>query len=129
MSPDSLRLALQILGVVIGGGILEFIRRLINRRAELRELDAKSSAVALDSANAYIKTLQDGERAVRAELAAVHTRLDTRDTEIARLRDLVAEERREAARVRTELGIVRADLDIARAQIAELTRRAGSSPS
>lgn len=121
MNPDTFRLALQIIGVVIGGGILEFARRMINRRAELRELDSRSSAVALESQNSYIKTLQEGEKTLRRELVEVNLRLDKKDVEIERLKELVATERRDTGRVRTELGIVRGDLDIAQAQIAKLT--------
>lgn len=123
MNPDSLRLALQIIGVVVGGGILEFARRMINRRAELRELDSKSSATAIESQNSYIKTLQEGEKAAREQNSELNKRLSEKDEEINRLRELVATERRETARVRTDLGIVRADLDIAQSQIAKLNFR------
>lgn len=124
MSPDTLRLALQIIGVVIGGGILEFFRRvLFYRKAELKELDSKSTATALDSANEYIKTLQGGEKAVRLEVELLNKRLDERDAEIGRLKDLITDERRETNRIRAELGLAKSDLDVARSQVVELSRR------
>lgn len=123
MDDNTLRLVLQITGAAVGGGILEFIRRLLNRRAEMKKLDSQANATALDSANSYIKTLQEGEKAVRVTLAQLTKRLDDKDSEIDRMAELLATERRENSRIQQDLSVVRADLAVAQLQITELSRR------
>lgn len=124
MNPDTLRLILtSATAVLVGGGGLRLFEFLLRRRSDLRKLDSEADSMRLDSANAYIKTLQEGERAVRADLAALNERLDEKDRQVELLREALADERRETARGRTELAVIRADLDVARVQVVELTRR------
>lgn len=130
MNPDTLRLILtSATAVLVGGGGLRLVEFLLRRRSDLRKLDSEADAMRLDSANAYIKTLQEGERAVRADLAVLNARLDEKDTQMERLREALADERREAARARTELAVIRSDLDVARAQVVELSRRLQPPPT
>ena len=120
MNPDTLRLVLQIVGVVVGGGILEFIRRLLARRAELRNLNAQSDATALDSANAYVKTLQESETGLRAEIQRMQKEWNA---ERVMSTDALANATRELERIQSELARRNADLAVAHAQISELGGR------
>lgn len=117
MTADTLRLVLQIVGVVVGGGILEFIRRLLARRAELRNLNAQTDATALDSATAYVKTLQESETALRAEIQRMRKEWDA---ERAVSTDALNNAMREVERAHAELARVKADLVVAQAQINQL---------
>lgn len=120
MNPDTLRLVLQIVGVVVGGGILEFIRRLLARRAELRNLNAQSDATALDSANAYVKTLQESETGLRTEIQRMQKEWNA---ERVMSTEALANATRELERLQAELARRNADLAVAHAQISELGGR------
>jgi len=120
VNPDTLRLVLQITGVVVGGGILEFIRRLLARRAELRNLNAQSDATALDSANAYVKTLQESETGLRAEIQRMQKEWNA---ERVMSTEALANATRELERIQAELARCKADLAVAHAQISELGGR------
>lgn len=127
MTADTLRLILQIIGVVVGGGILEFARRMLARRAELRNLNTQTDATALGAANEYVKTLQDSEKALRAEIAEL--KADIRrmqnewNAERAVAADSLASSSREIQRAHAELARCKADLVVAQSQIAELGGR------
>lgn len=120
MNPDTLRLVLQITGVVVGGGILEFIRRMLARRAELRNLNTQSDATALDSANAYVRTLQESETALRAEIQRMQKEWNA---ERVMAKDSLASAARELERIQADLARYKADLAVAQAQISELGGR------
>lgn len=120
MSADTLRLVLQIIGVVVGGGILEFLRRMVNRRVELRKLAAETGATTLDAQNAYVKTLQDAEAALRAEL---RRQADQFTAERVVLKDALEAATREVDRAHAALARTKADLVVAQSQIAELGGR------
>lgn len=120
MNPDSLRLVLQITGVVVGGGILEFIRRLLARRAELRNLNAQSDATALEAANAYVQTIQASEKSLREEIRRVQAACDAE--RIAATEALV-NATREVERAHAELARTKADLAVANAHVVELGGR------
>lgn len=127
MNPDTLRLILQITGVVVGGGILEFIRRLLARRAELRNLNAQSDATALDSANKYVQTLQAGDKARLEEIEALKNENRRMQGEWNAERivstEALTSATREVERAHAELARVKADLAVATAQISELGGR------
>lgn len=127
MNADTLRLVLQIIGVVVGGGILEFFRRMLARRAELRQLNVQSDSTALDSANAYVKTLQEAEKALRAEIVELKTearRMQAEwNAERAAARDSLNNAIREVERSHADLARAKADLVVAQAQIVELGGR------
>jgi flagellar motility protein MotE (MotC chaperone) len=124
VSADTLRLVLQIVGVVVGGGILEFIRRMLARRAELRNLNTQSDATALGAANEYVKTLQDADKALRGEITDLKAEIRRMQTEWNAERvvatDALNASTRQLERALTELARTKADLVVARAQITEL---------
>jgi HAMP domain-containing protein len=127
VNADTLRLVLQIVGVVVGGGILEFVRRMLARRAELRNLNTQTDATALGAANDYVKTLQDADKALRAEITDLKTEIRRMQTEWNAERvvatDALTNSTRELERALTELARTKADLVVARAQITELGGR------
>lgn len=136
MSPELVQVVLSATAVILGGAFLEFLRRMLpkTRRAELRTLDAASDSAELVSANAYIITLQAGEKALRlietelrVEVAAlkleIRTLQRTWDVERAANTDALDHSTREVARFGAELARVRADLVVAQAQIVALGAR------
>jgi multidrug resistance efflux pump len=127
VNPDTLRLILQITGVVVGGGILEFARRMLARRAELRNLNTQSDATALGAANEYVKTLQGADKALRAEIAELKTEIRRMQNEWNAERsvatDALTNSTREVERSHAELARTKADLVVAQAQISELGGR------
>ena len=124
MNPDTLRLILQITGVVVGGGILEFARRMLARRAELRNLNTQSDATALGAANEYVKTLQEADKTLRAEIAELKAEIRRMQSEWNAERavasDSLTNATREVERAHADLARCKADLAVARAQISEL---------
>lgn len=127
MSPDTLRLVLQIIGVVVGGGILEFARRMLARRAELRNLNTQSDATALGAANEYVKTLQDADRALRGEITELKMEIrrmrNEWDAERVASTDAVTNSSRTLQGALAKLARTEADLVVAHAQIVELGAR------
>jgi predicted nucleic acid-binding Zn-ribbon protein len=127
VNPDTLRLILQITGVVVGGGILEFARRMLARRAELRNLNTQSDAMALGAANEYVKTLQEAEKALRVEVLELKTEIRRMQNEWNAERvvatDALTNSTREVERSHAELARTKADLVVAQAQITELGGR------
>lgn len=127
MTADTLRLILQIIGVVVGGGILEFARRMLARRAELRNLNTQTDATALGAANEYVKTLQDADKALRAEItelkADIRRMQNEWNAERSVATDALSNSTREVERSHAELARTKADLVVAQAQIAELGGR------
>jgi chromosome segregation ATPase len=124
MSNDTLRLVLQFCGVVIGAGGGQLVIFIFRRRGELKSLDATSGSTALDSANAYISTLQTGELSTRGELDKMHVRLESMQQQLDNERrtstDALEASEREISRLRAELGRVRSDLAVAQSQIDQM---------
>lgn len=129
---------LQIAAIAIGGGSVQFAIFLIRRRAELRSLDAASDATLLNSANAYILTLQAGDKALREEVESLKTEIivlksawvEERaamrrewDLERAASVDAMEAANRQISRCRLDLATVKADLAVAQAQIVQLGER------
>lgn len=131
MSPETLRFVLQVAAVMLGGGSVQMAIFLLKRRSELRSLDATAGSTALTSANAYISTLQSGEKAIREELDKLQSRFDTAkkqwDSERATLAEDADNQRQQARRLTRELGRCKADLEVAELHIQELTRQGRQS--
>ncbi len=131
MSDNALRLILQILGAVLGGGLLQFIRSLFVRKAEIKALDAKADADTVTAQTAYIELLQKGESTLRVEIE----RLGKEILQLRREIDQGKEDHTEAmnrslsenVRLRDELARVKSDLSVTQSQVdslsSELRRR------
>jgi hypothetical protein len=119
---DTQHLILQVIGVVLGGGLLQLILFLLKRRATLRSLDVASDATQLTSANEYIavltsdaKTLRGEIEKTKAEVAVVQRQMsiaaDDHVREMAATETTITRLTTELARARTDLAVMRAELD------------------
>lgn len=129
---------LQVVAIAIGGGSVQFAIFLIRRRAELRSLDAASDATLLNSANAYIVTLQAGDKALREEVESLKTEIVVLKRAWSEERDAMRKEwdleraasvsaieaaNRQISRTRLDLAAVKSDLAVAQAEIVDLSER------
>jgi predicted RNase H-like nuclease (RuvC/YqgF family) len=128
VSPDTLRLILQITGVVVGGGILEFIRRLLARRAELRNLNAQSDATISSSYKDLVETLrteshryQQQVKDFQERIAQLEARADQAQREFTEKLNVAHVEN---TRLASRVAQLQTDNDIAERQISELRYRA-----
>jgi chromosome segregation ATPase len=141
--------ALQVIAIAIGGGTVQFVIFLLRRKSELRKLDVESDSTLLNSANAYIGTLQTGEKALRLEVAELKIELRVmkeertqekldwvKEREILRKEwdrereantDALEASTREVSRFRMQLIQLKSDLASAQDQIADLTRKIGGA--
>lgn len=126
MSVDTLRFILAAFTGLVCSGSVQLGIFLLKRKAELRGLDAKSNATALDSANTYIQTLQAGDKALREERDSLKAELNDERQASA---EALANAQREVTRLSAELGRAQSDLSVARSQIDELTRQLGGRHS
>ena len=126
MSPDTLRLVLQIVGVVVGGGILEFIRRMLTRRAELRKLNAESDATINTSAIALVTRLQEDAAVYRDQVKHLQDRIDNIEARHQQTQRQFAQQLQDAhsenVRLTTRIAQLQNELDISTRQLADLQR-------
>lgn len=129
MSPALVQIILSASAVILGGAFLEFLRRILpkTRRAELRTLDTKSDATTLEAQNAYILTLQAGDKASREELQALKLDLVSKekkwDSELDSSAESITHARQELTRCMAKVARLEADLTVAQSQITELSAR------
>lgn len=127
MNPDTLRVLLQIVGVVVGGGILEFIRRMLVRRAELRNLNTQTDTTIntsyrelVDTLTAESKRYQQQVLELLERVERIETRYDTAQRQFtAQLNDA----HNENSRLATRVAQLQTDLDIAHRQVEDLRYR------
>lgn len=124
MSADTLRFILQVVAIFLGGGSVQLFISLLRRRSELHSLDTASDATALNSANAYVITLQAGEKALRDEVevlkAEVRRIQASLNSERTMSTDALDNAAREVQRAHSELARTKADLSVAQAQISQV---------
>jgi chromosome segregation ATPase len=124
VSPDTLRFVLQVVAITLGGGTVQLGLFMLKRRGELRSLSVNTDATALGSANEYVKTLQDADRTLRAEITDLKTEIRRMQTdwnaERVEATDVLNNSTREVERAHAKLARVTADLVVAQAQIAQL---------
>jgi hypothetical protein len=113
MSDDIFRLILQVLGVILGGGTLNFILTLVRRRSETHALDAKADADTVTAQTGYIVTLQHSELSLRKQVSDLNDQLDTMRIDHAASMDTATR----------EINRLRYDLAVAQSQIAQLADR------
>lgn len=132
-SIDTGKLVLQVFGVLVGGGLLQFLIFLLKRRAEMRKLDVDSDVGLLGAAQAQIKTLMDQEAALRKVLVEQ----DTRARELDRRRLNEQEQHTRAleaceengARLASELARARSEVATLRYQLDEADPRQQHRPA
>jgi hypothetical protein len=73
------KLILQVLGVLLGGGALQIVVRLLSRRSELRKVSSETDSVVVQAANNQVIRLEE-------EVARVVRELDTFRNDVARER-------------------------------------------
>jgi len=117
---------LQITGVVVGGGILEFIRRLLSRRAELRKLNAESDATINASAMALVARLQEDSAVYRDQVKQLQERIDNIEARHQQAQRHFAQQLQDAhaenVRLTTRVAQLQTDLDISTRQVTDLKR-------
>ncbi len=127
MSADTLRFILQVFAVFMGGGSVQLLLRVFNRRNERKTTDATSGATALDAQSKYIDRLQTGSAADRAEVDKLRTRLDDnetrRDVDDRRSARALDNAREEIERLASDLARTRANLAVAQNTIQELSHQ------
>lgn len=120
MNPDTLRAILQsVTSVFVGGGLLATVRYILPkvRRAEMRKLDTTNDATALNSANAYIMSLQAGQKTSNDDIVILKNELkELRHSSQSALEGATTQ----IERLSSELARVRADLIVANNTILEL---------
>jgi hypothetical protein len=132
-SLDTQHLILQVIGVVLGGGLLQLIIFLLKRRATLRQLDTTSDATQLTSANEYITILTADTKTLRGEIERLKGELSAVQRSMAiaaddHVRALGATEAI-VTRLTTELARARTDLAVLRAELDEIAGRGGGRHS
>lgn len=68
---DVSRLIFQVLGVILGGGVLQLVIPLLRRRSDLRKTTSEADSVIVASANAQVLRLESELERVGKELIAV----------------------------------------------------------
>jgi len=125
--PTVLRVALQIVAVLVGGAGVQLIIFLLRRRAEIRALDTTADSSVLGSANQLIDQLQEEVTDLRAEVRQQKDEFAAYRAQSTAAMDrgnqTLADDRANLARLSTDLARVRSDLVIAHAQIDDLQRR------
>lgn len=131
MTPDTLRLILQAAaGVMVGGGGLAFIRYLLDRRSQLRKMDAAADVDEAAAADTLIKRLQEDGATLRQQITDLLTkvaRLEDRYVTAQRdFADQLRDAHNEHTRLTTRIAQLHNDLDISGRQLEDLRRRRGS---
>lgn len=107
--------ALQVAAVFLGGSSVQLIVFLVRRRAEIRELDTKADAVALEASNNPITRLQLDAEQLRQQIQGMRTDHLREIEEMTRRLGLATDEgvrlQREVASLRTEIAIAQRQLD------------------
>lgn len=123
---DTQKLILQVVGVVVGGGLLQLIIFLIKRRATIRSIDTTSDATQLTSANEFILTLQSEMKVLRVEIAELKAEVDKFKRQVSITQDdaMRASSMSEdtVTRLTLELARSRSDLAVMKAELGDITR-------
>jgi chromosome segregation ATPase len=127
VNPDTIKLILQITGVVVGGGILEFGRRMLARKTELRNLNAQSDATISTSYKELVETLRQESTGYRDQVKEFQVRvaqLESRyETAQRGFTDQLNAAHSENVRLGTRVAQLQTDLDIASRQIEDMRQR------
>jgi len=120
MGSSTTQLVLQIVGVAVGGTLVQLIIFLVKRRSELRGINTASDSAVVTTSNLLMDRLAAAEAKGREEIDRLNQLLtDERQGFIQAINSC----RSEVGRLGAEVARLRNDHDIAETRIRALTER------
>jgi hypothetical protein len=120
MGGSTTQLILQIVGVAVGGTLVQLIIFLIKKRADLRGINTASDSAVVTTSNLLMDRLAAAEVAGRAEIDRLNRLLTNERQGFTRA---INSCRGEIGRLGADVARLRNDHDIAQARIRALTER------
>ena len=120
MGGSTTQLILQIVGVAVGGTLVQLIIFLIKKRSELRGINTASDSAVVTTSNLLMDRLAAAEVAGRAEIDRLNRLLTNERQGFTRA---INSCRGEIGRLGADVARLRNDHDIAQARIRALTER------
>ena len=122
MGGSTTQLILQIVGVAVGGTLVQLIIFLIKKRSELRGINTASDSAVVTTSNLLMDRLAAAEVAGRAEIDRLNRLLTNERQGFTRA---INSCRGEIGRLGADVARLRSEHDIAQARIRDLTERIG----
>ena len=123
MGGSTTQLVLQIIGVAVGGTLVQLIIFLIKKRSELRGINTASDSAVVTTSNLLMDRLAAAEVAGRAEIDRLNRLLTNERQGFTRA---INSCRGEIGRLGADVARLRTEHDIAQARIRALTERIGA---
>jgi chromosome segregation ATPase len=123
MGGSTTQLILQIVGVAVGGTLVQLIIFLIKKRSDLRSINTTSDSTVVTTAELLMARLAKAEAAGRQEIDRLNRLLGTEQQNFTRA---INAARGEINRLGAEVARLRTDHDISQARIRALTSRIGA---
>ncbi len=120
MGGSTTQLILQIVGVAVGGTVVQFVVFLIRKRSELRTLNTTSDSLVVSTSNQLMDRLAAAEISGRREVDRLNALLVNERQGFTRA---INSCRGEIGRLGADLARLRTEHDIAQARIRALTER------
>jgi hypothetical protein len=120
MGGSTTQLILQIVGVAIGGTLVQLIIFLIKKRSELRGINTASDSAVVTTSNMLMDRLAAAEVAGRAEIDRLNRLLTNERQGFTRA---INSCRGEIGRLGADVARLRTELDVSQARIRALTER------
>lgn len=111
---------IQIITIFLGGSATQFLVRLLNRRALIRNLGQTGDATLLSSANTYVGNLQ--EQITKLDARLVDQQKDSEEDKRT-WSDQLTRAHEENVRLSSKVASLQTDLDIARGQISQMNEQ------
>jgi len=120
MGGSTTQLVLQIIGVAVGGTLVQLIIFLIRKRSELRGINTASDSAVVTTSNMLMDRLAAAEAAGRQEIDRLNRLLGSEQQRFMRS---INAARGEISRLGADVARLRTEHDIAQARIRALTER------
>jgi len=120
MGGSTTQLILQIVGVAIGGTLVQLIIFLIKKRSELRSINTTSDSAVVTTSNMLMDRLAAAEAAGRQEIDRLNRLLTNERQGFTRA---INSCRGEIGRLGADVARLRTELDVSQARIRALTER------
>jgi len=120
MGGSTTQLILQIVGVAVGGTLVQLIIFLIKKRSELRGINTASDSAVVTTSNLLMDRLAAAEAKGREEIDRLNRLLGTEQQNFTRA---INSCRSEINRLGAEVARLRTELDISQARIRALNER------